>query len=176
MISQQDAQGYALEKLARHGAALSKNMNTQTDMNMLHRTRRDTRPPRRERLAQRCQVPPLWVGYSFLTPWRGITPEMEFVLGSDLIVELVLGSDPRSGVWVGPPPPFLRLGWGGTPSQPHQMGSDPILGIVLGVDPSTPVCFGVGTFDCLFVSYSSPVQNPKSRMKPLKIVPSPKTI
>ena len=27
MISQQDAQGYAFEKLARHGAALSKNMN-----------------------------------------------------------------------------------------------------------------------------------------------------
>ena len=100
------------------------------------------------RNAQRCQVPPLWVGYSFLTPWRGITPEMEFVLGSDLIVELVLGSDPRSGVWVGPPPPFLRLGWGGTPSQPHQMGSDPILGIVLGEDPSTPVCFGVGTQHC----------------------------
>jgi len=93
-----------------------------------------------------------------------------FGLRSDPIVELVLGSDPRSGVWVGPPPPFLRLGWGGTPSQPHQMGSDPILGIVLGEDPSTPVCFGVGTFDCLFVSYSSPVQNPKSRMKPLKIV------
>ena len=35
MISQQDAQGYAFEKLARHGAALSKNMNTQTDKNML---------------------------------------------------------------------------------------------------------------------------------------------
>jgi hypothetical protein len=28
LISQQDAQGYAFEKLARHGAALSKNMNT----------------------------------------------------------------------------------------------------------------------------------------------------
>ena len=100
----------------------------------------------------------------------GRTPDLVFGLRSDPIVELVLGSDPRSGVWVGPPPPFLRLGWGGTPSQPHQMGSDPILGIVLGVDPSTPVCFGVGTFDCLFVSYSSPVQNPKSRVKPLKIV------
>ena len=35
--------------------------------------------------------------YSFLTPRRGITPELEFGLGSDPIVELVFGSDPWAG-------------------------------------------------------------------------------